>query len=136
LFILPLINQTLLVQQSFFSKLTMLANCHVAMDLPLDSNPYTKIVPTWLTVNFFVHWLFEWLKFIELSMAMIMGNIENEKCYFNLGFMINKLKNRLRTHLNLVVKMVVHKFFTLNIFPFVVTMSFWTIAKSRHGTNW
>jgi hypothetical protein len=68
-------------------------------------------------------------------MAMIMGNIKNERCYFNLGFMINKLKNRLRTHLNLIVKMVVRKFFTLNIFPFVVTMSFWTIAKSYHGTD-
>jgi hypothetical protein len=105
------------------------------MHLPFDSNPYTKKLPTWLTINLFLHWLFEWLKFIELSMAMIMGNIKNERCSFNLGFMINKLKNRLRTHLNLIVKMVVRKFFTLNIFPFVVTMSFWTIAKSRHGTD-
>ncbi len=133
---MPLINQTLLVQQSIFFRLNMLANCHVAMNLPLDFTPYTKIVPTWLTINFFLHWLFKWLRFIELYVAMIMGNIENERCYFNLRFMINKLKNRLKTHLNLVVKMVVHKFFTLNIFSFVVTMSFWTIAKSCHGTYW
>jgi hypothetical protein len=61
----------------------MLANCHAAMNFLLDSNPYTKIVPTWLTMNFFFHWLFEWLKFIELFVAMIMGNIEDERCYFN-----------------------------------------------------
>jgi hypothetical protein len=98
--------------------------------LPLDSNPHTKIVPTWLTINFFFHWLFEWLIFVELSMAMIMGNIE--RCSFNLRFMTNKLKNKMRTHLCLVVKMFANKFLTLNIFPFVVIMRFWTIAKSCH----
>jgi len=39
LFIPPLLDGTLLVQESSFFKLTMFANCHVAMSPPLDSNP-------------------------------------------------------------------------------------------------
>jgi hypothetical protein len=50
-------------------------------------------------------------------MAMIMGNVEDERCFFNLGFMKNKLRNGLATHLDLVVKMLVQKFFTLNTSP-------------------
>ncbi len=68
-------------------------------------------------------------------MAMIMGIIEDERCYFNLGFMKSEVRNRLTTHLDMVVRMFVQKFFTLNTFPFVVTMSSWTIAKSRHGVE-
>jgi len=65
-------------------------------------------------------------------MAMIMGIIEDETRYFNLGFMKSEVRNRLTTHLDMVMKMFVQKFFTLNIFPFAVTMSSWTIAKSCH----
>jgi hypothetical protein len=43
LFIPPLLDGTLLVQVSSFSKLTMFAKCPVATSLPLDSNPYIKI---------------------------------------------------------------------------------------------
>jgi len=68
-------------------------------------------------------------------MAIIMGSIEDERCFSNLGFMKSKLKNRLTTHLDLVVKMFVQKFFTLNTFPFDVAMSSWTIAKFHHGVD-
>jgi len=46
-----------------------------------------------------------WLKLIELSMAMILGTIKDEKCFSNLGFMKNNLKKKSTTHLDLVVKM-------------------------------
>jgi hypothetical protein len=47
----------------------------------------------------------EWLKLIELSMAMVLGSVKDERCFSNLRFMKSKLKNRLTTHLDLVVKM-------------------------------
>jgi hypothetical protein len=56
-------------------------------------------------------------------MAMIMGNVEDERCLSNLRFMKNKLRNKLITPLGLVVRMVVQKLFTLNIFPFAATMN-------------
>jgi hypothetical protein len=68
-------------------------------------------------------------------MFMIVGNVEDKRCLFNMGFMKRKLRNRLTTHLDMVVKMLTQKFFTLNIFPFVATMSFWIVAKSRHGVR-
>jgi hypothetical protein len=93
-----------------------------------------KYEPTWPIINFF-HQLFEWLKFIESSMAMIMGSVKYEKCLFNLGFMKRKLMNKLIAHFYLVVKMFAHKFFMLNPFPFVLTTSSWTITKSCHGVK-
>jgi hypothetical protein len=68
-------------------------------------------------------------------MAMNMGIIEDEKCFSDLGFMKNKVRNKLTTHLDMVVKMFTQKFFTLNIFPFVAIMNSWTIAKSCHGVE-
>jgi len=56
-------------------------------------------------------------------MAMVMGNIEDERCFSNMGFMKSKLKNRLTTQLNLVVRMFAQKFFTFNNFPFAIAMN-------------
>jgi hypothetical protein len=70
--------------------------------------------------QFLSHLLSKWLKLIELSMAMVMGNIEDERCFSNMGFMKNKLRNRLKTHLDLVVRMFAQKFFTFDNFPFVI----------------
>jgi hypothetical protein len=36
---------------------------------------------------------------------MAMGSVEDERCLSNLGFMKNKLRNKLTTHLDLVVIM-------------------------------
>jgi hypothetical protein len=68
-------------------------------------------------------------------MVMIVGNVEDERCLPNMGFMKRKLRNRSTIHWDMVIKMFAQKFFTLNIFPFVATMSFWTIAKFRHGVK-
>jgi len=46
-------------------------------------------------------------------MAMVMGSVEDEICFSNLRFTKSKLKNRLTTHLDLVVMMFTQKFFYL-----------------------
>jgi hypothetical protein len=66
---------------------------------------------------------------------MAMGSVEDERCLSYLGFMKNKLRNKLTTHLDLVVIMSTQKFFTLNIVPFVTTMNSWTIVKSQQGVE-
>ncbi len=105
------------------------------LPLVLLYNPCTKIWTKLATNQLLFHRLSKWLKFIELSMAIIMGSVEDERCFSNQGFMKSKLRNRLTTHLDLVVKMFVQKSFTSNTFPFVVAMSSWTIAKSHHGVD-
>jgi hypothetical protein len=32
------------------------------------------------------HKVFEWLKFIELSMAMVLRSVEDERCFFTFSF--------------------------------------------------
>jgi hypothetical protein len=103
----------------------MLANFHATEKPLLDCNMCIKIL-TNLTRNqpgLPFHQLSKWLKFIELSMAMILGNTKDEKCFKNLRSMKRKLRNMLTTHLDLVVKVFAQKFFTLNTFLIVVTMN-------------
>ncbi len=42
------------------------------------------------------------MKLVELAMVQIVGNVENERCFFMLAFMKSKLYNKLTTHLPLV----------------------------------
>jgi hypothetical protein len=82
-------------------------HCHVAMTIILDCNPCIQMWTNLANNELFSHWLFEWLKFIKLSMAMIMGVVEAEKYLLNMGFIKSMLRNRLTTHLDLVVKMFI-----------------------------
>jgi nitrate reductase gamma subunit len=68
-------------------------------------------------------------------MAMVMGSVHDERCFSNMGFMNNKLRNILTTHLDLVVKLFTQKFFTFNSFPFATTMNAWNATKSYHTTT-
>jgi hypothetical protein len=68
-------------------------------------------------------------------MAMVMGNIEDERCFFQIwGLWRVSPRNRLTTRLDLIVKIFAHKFFTFDTFPFVVTMNIWNVVKSHHTT--
>jgi len=68
-------------------------------------------------------------------MAIIMGSVENDKCLSNMGFMKSKLRNKLTTHLDIILRMFAQKFFTLKSFPFTAIMSSCIITKSCHGVE-
>jgi hypothetical protein len=61
-------------------------------------------------------------------MAMVLSNVEDERCFFNMSFMKRKLKNQLTTHLDLMWCKCIHKAFTL-----------WSLSHLLHlldlGTN-
>ncbi len=67
-------------------------------------------------------------------MAMVMGSVKDERCFSNLGFVKSKFKNRLTTHLDLIVRIFAQKFFTFNTFPFAIAMNVWNAVKSSHTT--
>jgi hypothetical protein len=48
---------------------------------------------------------FEWLKLIELLMAMVMGNIKDDECFSDLSFKNSKFINWLTMHLDLFFRM-------------------------------
>ncbi len=66
----------------FFSRLLCLP---IAMKPPMDCNPCIRIWTTLSNDQFLSHQLSEWQKLIELYMTMVMGNIEDERCFFKFG---------------------------------------------------
>lgn len=63
---------------------------------------------------------------------MVMGSGEDERCFSNMGFVKSKFRNRLTTHLDLIVRIFTKKFFTFDTFPFAATMNVWNVVKSHH----
>jgi hypothetical protein len=57
--------------------------------------------------------MFELFKLVELVIVMVLGSVEDERTFSTLTFMKSKLRNRLTTHLDLVVRMYAQDFFTL-----------------------
>jgi len=70
-----------------FFKLTMLANSHVSMNPLLDCKSYPKIWTNLANNQLLSHELSKCFKFIKLSMVVIVGDVEDERCLSNMGFM-------------------------------------------------
>jgi hypothetical protein len=47
----------------------------------------------------------KYVKLAEMAMVQIVGSVEDERCFSTFAFMKSKLRNRLTTHLPLVVWM-------------------------------
>jgi hypothetical protein len=63
--------------------------------------------------------------------VMVLGNVEDERCFSTLSFMKSKLWNQLTTHLDLVVKMFAQDHYILDTFPF----EDWVDNKIRYAIN-
>jgi len=48
-----------------------------------------------------------------------MGSVDDGRCLSNVRFMKTKFTNRLTIHLDLVIRMFAHRFFTSDTFPFL-----------------
>jgi hypothetical protein len=135
MYIPPLLDELKLKAQASFFKMTMLANSAAAMNLPLNCNPCFKMWAL-LTINQIIcSKLSKWLKLVELSMAMVLGSVEGERCFFNLFIMKNKLRNWLTTHLNLMVWMYAQSFYTMETFPFTAAIKFWDQQKNQRAID-
>jgi len=58
-------------------------------------------------------------------MAMVLGSVENDMCFFHMFFMKSKLRNELTIHLDLVVWMYAQSFYTMETFPFIAGIKSW-----------
>jgi hypothetical protein len=93
----------------------MKSNETMCMAPLFDLNPLTKI---WCLVTTFRVFSFQgYVKLAELVMLQIVGNVEDERCFFTLAFMKSKLWNKLITRLPFVVCMFAQQFYTLCNFP-------------------
>jgi hypothetical protein len=93
MYIPPLLDELKLEAQVSFFKVTMLANSAVAMKPPLDCNPCFRMWALLSANQIICSKLSEWLKLVELSMAMVLGSVEDDRCFSNLSFTKSKLRN-------------------------------------------
>jgi hypothetical protein len=66
-------------------------------------------------------------------MAMVLGSVKDERCFFNLFFIKNKLRNWLKAHLDLVVWMYAQSFYTIETFLFTIAIRSWDQQKKLEG---
>jgi hypothetical protein len=76
---------------------------------------------------------FEYLKVAEIAMVRVLSSVEDEQCFNSIAFLKNKVWNRLKNHLQLVVSMYAKKFFTLHNFLYEDTYEMWSNVQSRNG---
>jgi hypothetical protein len=88
----------------------MRSNATTCMVPPFDINPLTKMWHLVTTSQILVSSFLEYVKFVELVMIHIIGNVEDEKYFSTLAFMKSKLRNKLTTHLLIVVCMFAQQF--------------------------
>jgi hypothetical protein len=135
IFIPPLLDDLKLDEQTIFFKMTMMSNVIATMKPSINCNLYSKMWALFVNNQIISHKLFEWLKPIELFMTMVLGSVEDERCYFIFSFIKNKLRKRLSIHLNLVVHMYAQKYYFLDNFPFSTAMRSRTQKKVRRATK-
>jgi hypothetical protein len=91
-------------------KFTVRSNAITCMVPPFDISPLTKMWHLVTASRILVSSFPKYVKFVELAMVHIIGNVEDEKCFSTLAFMKSKLHNKLTTHLPIVVHMFAQQF--------------------------
>jgi NADH:ubiquinone oxidoreductase subunit 4 (subunit M) len=70
---------------------------------------------------------------VEITIVMVVSTMEDDKIFSIINFMKSKLCNCFTTHLDLVVRMYVQKFYRLEIFPFYTIIKEWGKEKLQYG---
>jgi len=73
---------------------------------------------------------FAYFKLVELAIVVILGNVEDECTFSTITFME---RNQLTTNMDMVVRMYVQDFFTLQTFPFQIAIKDRNEAKTHYG---
>jgi hypothetical protein len=95
------------------------------LEPPLTCNPIIKL---WLDLSSNVvlkHPLFEPFKLVEISIVMVLNNMEDEQCFSIVSFMTFMLRNKLTNNFELVVKMFAQDQYSINTFPFGDAIKAW-----------
>jgi hypothetical protein len=103
----------------------MKSHAKVAMEEPRDINPVTKLWEKIGSNALMLNHLSEFFKIADIAVNVVLGSVEDERTFSTLGFMKNKLHNRLGGHLNICVKLFSQPFFTQGNFPYSDAIAFW-----------
>ena len=121
-------------QQGLF-KVTMKANCHLACASTVQLNP---VIHLWRNLSQSRHLqklISEYFKLAEIGCCLVLGSVEDERCFSTLKFLKSCQRNRLGKHLPLVVRMFGQKYYTLETFPYNDAIGSWknAVKIGRHG---
>ena len=106
------------IQQPLF-KMAMISNSGAAMDSLGKVNPLTRLWRMLDANNALAKSISEYVKLVEIAMIHVLGSIEDERCFFPLSFLKDRLRNRLSDgNLSLVVGMHSQNVYTLETFPY------------------
>jgi hypothetical protein len=128
----PMLSPTTLDMQASLFKQCMKENATSIMKAPLTMNPVTRM---WLSIDgnsFLRHSLSEYCKVAEMGIAMVLGSVQDKRTFSCVTFMKTKVRNRLTTHLPLVVTMKTQPFFNITNFPYDAAYNSWRDACKRH----
>ena len=112
-------------QESLF-VCTMESNARKIMEGDVKTlNPLTKPRRVVDTSSMLRHGLSEHLKLAKIATILVLGSVEDKRMFSTLSFMKDKLRNRLQTHLLLVVSMHAQNFYDITTFPYGEAYNDW-----------
>jgi hypothetical protein len=79
------------------------------------------VMRLWTKISFFLilkHKLSKFMKLVEIVCVQVLGFVEDERCFFVMAFMKNKLRNWLTCHMDLCIRFFAQQFYTIGNFPF------------------
>ncbi len=107
----PFLDATTLDLQRFTFVLSMKNNSRTTMEPPHDFNPLIWLWKGLTTRQVAIHCITKYIKLAEIVIVQVIGSMEDEHTINTISYMISKLKNRLTSHLDLVI------FGDLYVFP-------------------
>ena len=77
----------------------------------------------------------EYFKLAEIGVCLVVGSVEDERCFFNLKFLKLCQRNRLEKYLPLVVRMFGQQHYILENFPYKKALESWknVVKVGRKG---
>jgi hypothetical protein len=118
-------------QRSIF--VLKMKNNFKAMVEPRTCNPLTWLWKQLTSSQIVTHKIPKYIKIVEIVVLQIIGLVEDELCFNAFNFMKTKLRNKLMTHLDLVIRMFGQKNYTLENFPYSHAIEKWKTNCMRYA---
>jgi hypothetical protein len=123
-----MLSTSILDNQQGLFKLTMKANCEAACASLFDINPVIKLWRNLSKSRHLCKLISKYFKLAGIGCCLVLGSVEDERCFSNLKFLKSYQWNRLGKHFPLVVRMFRQQYFSLDNFSYKDAIGSWRIA--------
>ena len=119
-------------QQALF-KLSIKANCEAACAPPFNVNLLVRLWRTLTSSRHLCKLIPKYIKLAEIGSVLVLGLVEDKRCFSSVKFLKSCQRNRLDKHLPLVVRMFGQQYFTIQNFPYKEAIDSWRNAVKIGG---